>query len=95
MFVAWFALNIFAVLNKIIDVLIKMLPNFTSRSFGNCPSTITSEESHIISDINVNKVIETKDAETQTIEYVEKEKRQKRSRYIEMSLDESDDNSVN
>lgn len=80
-----------------IYIKIKMLSFLTSRSFGHCPSTIssepstspenTSEASTMTNDYNTDKKIMTRDAQTQTTE----EKRNvKRSRYIEMDLDESD-----
>ena len=76
------------------SVIIKMMPFFTSRSFGNCPSTITSEASTMTTDINVNTENEKKDVETQTtVEKEEKNRIIKRSRYIEMNLDESGDDS--
>lgn len=65
---------------------------FTYSKFGNCPSTITSEASTMTS-----MGVEKKDVQTQTVEPTEdlkhekEEKRIKRSRYIEMNLDESDD----
>ena len=76
------------------SVIIKMMSFFTSRSFGNCPSTITSEASTMTTDINVNTENEKKDVETQTtMEKEEKDRIIKRSRYIEMNLDESGNDS--
>ena len=66
------------------------MPYFLSRSFGSCPSTVTSEASTTTPSMKIDAVILKKDAETQTEEQEEK-KIMKRSRYIEMRLDESDD----